>query len=135
MSRKALALVLIFLLSSTAAMTSVPAAAQEARQVEQVRENVRKLGVGEAARVEVKLQDGRTLKGYIREAGDDRFVVADARTGNATTVTYSEVTQLKGKNGVTGGKASWTAAKVVGVIAAVVGGIVLVLYIVASQLD
>lgn len=71
MAKKVLSLVLTGLLINAVAINSSHARFQDdpARNIEKVKENVRKLGVGEEARVEVKLQDGRKLKGYIREAG------------------------------------------------------------------
>ncbi len=89
MFKKILSFVLIVLLFNVIGVGS--AYSQEDKQVraiEQVRENVRKLGTGEAARVEVKLLDGRKIKGYIGEADEDSFVVVEAKTSAATTVDY-----------------------------------------------
>ena len=60
-----------------------PTQGQSGRRAEQVKSSLGKLGVGESARVEVKLRDGTRLKGYIREAGEDSFVVVDRKTGRA----------------------------------------------------
>ena len=97
MLKKLLSLVLTGLLINAVAVTSSYARSQDdqASNIEKVKENVRKLGVGEEARVEVKLHDGRKLKGYIREAGQDSFIVIDPQYGTATTVSYSEVKESK----------------------------------------
>ena len=76
MLKKVLSLVLSGLLINALAVSSYARSQDEqARNIEKVKENVRKLGVGEEARVEVKLHDGRKLKGYIQEAGEDNFTL------------------------------------------------------------
>lgn len=47
--------------------------------------NVRKLGEGPEARVEVTLLDGRKFKGSIREATDDMFLVVEEKTNYVIT--------------------------------------------------
>ena len=76
----------------------------EARFTEKVREGVSRLGIGEPAQVDIKLRDKTKLKGYIKEAGADSFVLIDAKTGTATTVAYPQVGRIKGNNLTTGGK-------------------------------
>lgn len=122
MFKKVLSLTLIALLINLFAVTPVRAGAkvvEQTRNVEKVKENIRKLGLGEAARVELKLWDKRKLKGYIREAGEDNFIVADAKTGATTTVTYAEVKQVKGNNHLTAAKVGLTIVKGVAIVGAV----------------
>ncbi|HEX9919653.1 MAG TPA: hypothetical protein VGA87_10825 [Pyrinomonadaceae bacterium] len=54
-----------------------------------------KLGIGERARVEVKLRDDSRLKGYVSAAGADSFTVTDAKTGASTVLAYRDVAQVK----------------------------------------
>ena len=61
---------------------SVKSAVQDDPVVAKVRMDVWKLGVGETARVEVKLRDQRKLKGYIGEATNDSFTVVDSKSGS-----------------------------------------------------
>ena len=89
---------------------------KEARFAGRVKAGIAKLGTGKDALVKVKLRDGTKLSGYIREANDNSFVVVDAKTGEATTVSYPQVKQAKGNN-LSGG--TWFAIGV-GVIVAVV---------------
>ena len=123
MFKKVLSLTLVVLLINVIGMKPVQAGAQvvgQTRNVEKVKENIRKLGTGEAARVELKLWDGRKLKGYIREASADDFSIVDARTRAATTLTYAQVRQVKGSNSLTAAKVGLTIAKgvaIVGVVA------------------
>ena len=63
-----------------------------------VKANVGKLGIGEAARVKVKLHENTKLKGFVLEAGENSFVVVNEKTGEPTTVEYSAVKQIKGNN-------------------------------------
>jgi hypothetical protein len=66
-----------------------------AQLAEEARSKVQKLGTGHKTRVEVKLRDNTKLKGYISQAGADSFIVIDTKTGAATTVTYTDVAQVK----------------------------------------
>jgi hypothetical protein len=132
MFRKVLSLTLIALLINVVGIRPVRAGAQvveQARNVEKVKANIRKIGIGEAARVELKLWDRRKLKGYIREAGEDNFIVADARTGATTTVSYAEVKQVKGANHLTAAKVGLTIAKGVAIVGAVALGAMLLVLI------
>ncbi len=71
---------------------------KDARIAAKVKEGVSKLGVGKEAQVEVKLRNKTKLKGYISEAGEDSFVVINAKTGESSTVIYPSVKQIKGNN-------------------------------------
>ena len=134
MLKKVLCLVLTgFLINAVAACSAYGRSQDEqARNIEKVKENVRKLGVGKDARVEVKLQDGRKLKGYIQEAGEDNFTLIDSRSGAATSVAYAQVKELKGTNRSTAAKVGINVAKAVGIVAAV-AGIALLLGIVIAK--
>jgi hypothetical protein len=68
---------------------------EEARLARQNRISILKLGIGERARVEVKLRDDSRLKGYVSAAGADSFTVTDAKTGASTVLAYRDVAQVK----------------------------------------
>ena len=70
-------------------------AAGDAQTIEQVRAQVARIGVGEKARVEVKLRDDTKLKGYVSAAGADSFTLTEAKTGASRNVAYADVAQLK----------------------------------------
>ena len=93
---------------------------REARFAERVKKDIAKLGTGPGARVEVKLRDGRKLKGYVSEAGEDKFVLVDVRTGVATTLAYPQVIQAKGNNLSTGVKIA-IVVSIILVVALIVG--------------
>ena len=129
MFKKLLSLVLVGLLAQAA---SAPAVARtptgkEARFAERVRQGIAKLGVGPQARVKVKLRDKTELEGYVSDARDDHFVVADAKTGATSNVPYPQVKQVKGHNLSTRAK----VAIGVGIAAAVI----IVIAIVNASLD
>lgn len=101
MLRKIVSLVLVVLLFAAASANVAYADSnkgKEARLAVRVKEGVRKLGVGRDAQVTVKLRDKTKVKGYIGEAGEDSFVVIDAETGAANSVSYSSVKQMNGNN-------------------------------------
>jgi hypothetical protein len=134
MSKKILSLTLIALLINMFMLVMpVRAGAQvvepKTRNVERVKENVRKLGIGEAARLELKLWDGRRLKGYLREAGEGDFTVVDAKTGAATTLTYAQVKQVKGGERSEAARVGLTLAKGAAIVGAIAIGFTLLMLV------
>jgi hypothetical protein len=135
MLKKILSILLVAVLTNVAA-NAVDAYSQddqEARRIEKIKENVCKLGTGVEARVEVRLQDGRKVKGYIREATEDSFVVVEEKTGTATTILYSAISQLKGKTGLTAVKVGINVAKGVAIVAGVAAAFTLLMYVVIPR--
>ena len=63
------------------------------------RVKVEKLGAGSNAGVEVKLQDGSKLKGYVSAREQDSFTVTDRKTGASSVVRYAEVSEVKKSGG------------------------------------
>ena len=101
MFKKALCLVLVGFVLSVAGVRTAYAGSKEEKETrlaEKVKEGISKLGTGPAAHVEVKLRDKTKLKGYVSEAGEDSFVIADEKTGAVSSVPYSQVQQVKGNN-------------------------------------
>ena len=80
------------------------AKAKEAATTEKVKAAIAKLGTGLSAQVEIKLRDKSKLRGYIKEANEDRFVLVSAATGADAEVAYPQVKQVKGNNLSTGVK-------------------------------
>ena len=135
MLKKVLSVAMMGLLISVTA-SAVYARSQDdkrTRQIEKIKENVRKLGVGQEARVEVKLRDGRKFKGTIREATDDTFLVFDEKTSTVITVPYTDVAKLKGKNGVTAAEAGINVAKGAAVVAGVAAAFTLFMYLIIPK--
>lgn len=102
MLKRALVSVLACLLLSFGCFVSVTAGAQIGKDQElagKVKTKVAKLGTGSKARVKIKLKNGTTVEGNVREIGDDYFVVAD-KAGADTKVPYADVKQVKTNNGL-----------------------------------
>ena len=97
MFRRTLALMLSgIILSAAFGLPNAQAeTVEEARLARQNRISILKLGIGERARVEVKLRDDSRLKGYVSAAGADSFTVTDAKTGASTVLAYRDVAQVK----------------------------------------
>ena len=51
-------------------------------------------------RVTVELRDGSKLKGNLGQVGEDGFTVTDSKSGQARTLTYTEVASVKGAGGL-----------------------------------
>ncbi|MFZ1699620.1 MAG: hypothetical protein WBO10_05825 [Pyrinomonadaceae bacterium] len=88
----------LFILSiaPVAVAVAANAPANEAKTIEMVRSKIQKLGTGPKVKVEVKLQDGHKLKGYISEADDEQFLVVD-KSGVAEVISYSVVRQVSSR--------------------------------------
>lgn len=107
MLKQLASLVLTGLLMQATLVVPTPASDmtdKQARRAEKMKAEISRLGVGADARVEVKLKDKTKLRGYIREAGTDDFVVVNTKSGDAVTVPYPQVSQAKGNNLSTGAK-------------------------------
>jgi hypothetical protein len=98
-------------------------------QIEKIKEGVHKLGIGPEARVEVKLFDQRKINGYIKDSSEDNFVVVEQKTGAEIRVDYSQVKEIKGKNGLTAAKVAINAGKAALVVAGVAAAFTLLMFI------
>lgn len=76
--------------------------AQTARftEAEKARIKIHKVGIGQNARIEVKLRDNTKLKGYVSQVGQDSFTITDAKMGTTQTVAYDDVIQVKKPGGL-----------------------------------
>lgn len=82
------------------------------KQAEKTRAEIRKLGTGPDALIELELRDKTKVKGYVSEANDNDFVVVDPNTKTSTTVAYPQVRKAKGNNLSGGVKIALTLAVV-----------------------
>lgn len=109
MSKKCLSLVLIGALSHMILLTTPTSANGQAekdtRLTAKAKADVAAFGIGPDARVSVKLLEGKKLKGYISQAGEDSFVITDSKTGSTTSIAYAEVAEVKRQKGISTGKA------------------------------
>ncbi|CAN5249451.1 MAG: hypothetical protein ACR2GW_00065 [Pyrinomonadaceae bacterium] len=132
MHRKFVTLILIVLLAQVnSAMTSTAngQAAQEAPAVEEAKSKIARAGLGEKARVTVKLKDGTKIKGYVSQARDEEFIVRDRKTNEPTIIHYRDVAKIENNRGHSTAK-----AVTIGVVAGV-GSVIAVLAILFATLD
>ena len=94
--------VLVINLSLSAVAFGETKEGKEGKFAEKVKANVTKLGTGKDARVEIKLKDGKKLKGYVTQVNESSFVVMDEKTVTPTEVPYPQTKQIKGNNLSTG---------------------------------
>lgn len=106
MLARSIALALAALLLQTLPLAATASARTRERPADaaRVRAAIRGLGVGEAARVELRLADRRTVSGHVVEARDEAFSVADRATGEVVQVPYGDVAAVRGNNLSTGAK-------------------------------
>jgi len=89
-------------------------------EADQIRTKVERLGVGRSSRVEVKMQDGTRVKGYVSKLEPDSFDVTDLDSGAAQTLAFAQVTQVKKVNGGPS-KRTWIIIGAAAVAAIVIG--------------
>ena len=71
-----------------------PQGEKEARRVEKLKERAEKFRKGGTRCVEVKLKDGRKLKGRVVGTAGTDFVLADTKDGTTSMIRYDEVKHL-----------------------------------------
>ena len=92
-----LALLLVFAQTQTVAFAIAAAgqATKGAQTPEEVKVQVNRAGLGEKARVTVRLKDGTKQKGYVAEHRENDFVLRDRKTDAPTTIAYKDVQKLE----------------------------------------
>jgi hypothetical protein len=58
---------------------------------------VQKRGTGEKSRVRVTLSNKTEVKGYISQIGTDSFQVTSQKSGEVTTIAYTDVEKVRGQ--------------------------------------
>ena len=102
MWRKLFSLALVVLLchAGNALLVRNVRACQGGAVDDKVKASVTRRGTGPKAKVTVKLKDSTKLKGYISQAGNDTFTLADAKTGQLRTLNYHDVAEVKKQGGL-----------------------------------
>src|SRR2546421_10262923 len=72
---------------------------KQTSNIDQIRIQVAKLGLGDKARATITTKDGAKIKGYVYRAGDDDFVMRDRKTDAATTIRYTDVARIERNKG------------------------------------
>lgn len=76
---------------------------KEEKKTQRIKEKIRSLGTGEKVKIKVKLYNKTTYQGHVGQSDEDSFSVVDP-VGKSTTVQYSAVDSIGGKNLSTGAK-------------------------------
>jgi hypothetical protein len=104
---KKISLCALLCLSFSTGTASLPAAAavvspKKDLSAAEVKRRVERIGVGEAARVKVKMRDGTKMEGFIDRAGEEHFylVRTDGQRGTAAVIAYTDVAQIDGQRGL-----------------------------------
>ncbi|HKN35800.1 MAG TPA: hypothetical protein VJX16_21370, partial [Terriglobales bacterium] len=99
----ALLLMAVLALNATGAAVQMDTPPVSSRQTNayiaqgaKVKSEVTKRGVGKQSRVRVSLHDGTEVKGYISAVDDSSFALTDQKGGKATTISYEDVSKIKG---------------------------------------
>jgi hypothetical protein len=71
----------------------------DAQSIEKVRLKVAKMGLGDKAKVTVRMKDGRKIKGFVTQAGASDFTVRDRKTGDPSLILYSDVLKVEDNRG------------------------------------
>jgi hypothetical protein len=104
--------------SSPALANSVDKHSRFARNV---KSKLERLGTGDATRIDVRLFDGQVVSGSVGEISENSFTVLDSHTGEALTVQFGNVSQVKGHNLNTGVKIALTFLACMAIAVLVVG--------------
>ncbi len=119
----------LFTTTSSEVIAAATKAEKEARRADKIKAKVGKVGIGEQSRVTVGLEDSKDpskikeLKGYVSKIDEDSFVVTNLKTKETTTVAYRNVAYVHGKG--------LPLAATVAIVAGVVVGVLLIIYLVA----
>jgi hypothetical protein len=106
-----------------AALASEPQQGQAAEtpQVAKIKAQVQKRGAGEKSKVRVTLANGTIVKGYISKIEESSFDVNGNKTGQATSISYTDVQKIQGPGLSTGVKVAIGVSVGLAVAAAVIG--------------
>jgi len=106
MMRRALTSILAALVIDFALASSgygAPSVRQGGETYGKIREQIARVAPQPKSRVQVKLRDGRKLKGYVTETSTDDFLLSDSRTATSARIRYADVKQVKGSHGENSG--------------------------------
>ena len=112
---------LSLLLLALVVFSSAGYAAQTAGtpQVAKIKAQVQKRGAGEKSKVRVTLGNGTMVKGYISKIEESSFDVNGGKTGQATSISYTDVQKIQGPGLSTGAKVGIGVAVGVAIVAVV----------------
>jgi hypothetical protein len=96
-------ILVILTLSFAIPATGQTVPTKQEEKAAKVKEKLKKFGVGEKAKIKVKLISGTTYEGHVSSVTETDFVVVD-KAGSSNTLKYSDVDKIGGKNLSNGAK-------------------------------
>ena len=115
MSRKCVCLSLVLLVCLSLTQIGEAADTQD-----QIRAKIVERGTGEKAKVKVTMQDDSQATGYIKESGEQNFVLFDTKTKTDRTIEYANVKKVQKPGLSKGAKIAIFAAVGIVIIAVVI---------------
>jgi hypothetical protein len=94
-----LTMVMALLPAGMAFKTAQAQTSRDAELAAKARAKVASIGVGQNAKVEVKLRDQSRIRGYVSEVQQDSFTVVERETGVSRSVAYADAMELKRSSG------------------------------------
>jgi hypothetical protein len=126
-----LALTLLLVQAQTGAVAlAAVQSAKDAQTPDEVKVLVNRAGIGEKARVTLRLKDGTKRKGYVSEHRDNDFVLRDRKTDTPSTLAYADVSKISIDHGH-----STARNTTLGVVIGVSAVLVVLGVLIASEFD
>jgi hypothetical protein len=94
----------IISITTVRCLAAADSTTKEAAFIARVKSTIANLGTGPSAKAEITLRDKSKLKGYIKEANEEYFVMVSDKSLGTTEVAYTQVQKVKGNNLSTGAK-------------------------------
>lgn len=87
----------VFYVSSANGAVVPDNSAKQAKMIAKLKVDLQKIGVGEESKIEVKLNDGTKISGYLSEINEEDFVVK-SQNDDPQKVRYDTVRKAKGRH-------------------------------------
>jgi hypothetical protein len=73
---------------------SATAQTKEERQIAKIKQTVEKYRIDPQSKITAVMKQGRDIKGYVSEVGENSFVVTNPKKGTSITVQYADVSYI-----------------------------------------
>ena len=86
----------VFLVSAANGAVVPNDSLKESKMVTKLKTELNKIGIGQESKLEVKLNDGTKISGYLNEINEEDFVVV-AQNDDSKRIRYKDVRRAKGR--------------------------------------
>ena len=87
----------VFLVSAANGAVVPNDSLKESKMVTKLKTELNKIGIGQESKLEVKLNDGTKISGYLNEINEEDFVVV-AQNDDSKRIRYKDVRRAKGRH-------------------------------------